>query len=125
MTEEALAAKDKTILSIGSSAKMLSHFGHMAYGARRRRTGIKSKSLRYPSDHPDLEKTFERYTDTSHIRYLPEGFNFPGMLIIFDNRVAIITYERSGSGVIITSNEFSQMMRSVFETLWRYGENRK
>lgn len=123
--EEALTAKDKTILSVGSSAKMIEHFGHMAYGARRRKNAIKSRSLRYPSDHPEFEEHFERHTDTSHIRYLPKNFNFPGMMIIFDSRVAIITYERSGSGVIITSGEFSQMMRSVFEVLWQYGINKK
>lgn len=123
--EEALSAKDKTILSVGSSAKMLARFGHMAYGQRRRTSGIKSRSLRYPNDHPEFEEHFERHTDTSHIRYLPKAFDFPGMMIIFDNRVAIITYERSGSGVIITSGEFSHMMRSVFETLWQYGINKK
>lgn len=117
--EEALTAKDKTVLSIGSSAKMLEHFGHMTYGERRRKSGVKSRSLRYPSDHPEFEKHFERHTETSHIRYLPKDFNFPGMLIIFDNRVAIITYERSGSGVIITSHEFSQMAHAFFEIMWQ------
>lgn len=122
--EEALTAKDKKLLSIGSSAKFLAHFGHMAYGARRRKSGIKSRSLRYPSDHPEFEEHIERHSDTSHIRYLPKDFDFPGMITIFDNRVAIIPYERSGSGVIITSSEFSQMMRSVFEVLWQRGSNK-
>lgn len=123
--EEALGAKDKTILSIGSSAKMLAHFGHMAYGQRRRTSGIKSRSLRFPSDHLEFEEHFERHTDTSHIRYLPQDFDFPGMMIIFDNRVSIITHERSGSGVIITSNEFSQMARSLFEIMWRVAQKER
>ncbi|QQG46587.1 MAG: hypothetical protein HYY55_01940 [Candidatus Niyogibacteria bacterium] len=118
--DEILATKDKTVLSVGSADKFLTEFGHMGYGARRKKLGIFSKALRFETDkkHHQFDPSGRHQSKLSNIRYLPPNFDFPGMLHIFDNRIAVITYERGGLGFVVTSQELSQMMHSFFENLW-------
>lgn len=118
--EEALTAKDKIVLSVGSSSKFLEKFGHTAYGARRKKLGIRTRALRFETDkkHHQFD-ALGRHHPLTDIRYLPSDFNFPGMMLIFDDHTAVITYERDGVGIIITSREFAEMARSLFENIWK------
>src|SRR3989344_1298592 len=115
MSEEALKAKDKIILSIGST-KRLSEFlgGKYGWGKRRREAGIFQKALRFK-----IDEVIEHPSRLHEVKILPESFNFPGYILIFDNSVGIIPLEEPARGILITSRSFSVMLKSIFEVLWK------
>jgi len=115
MSEEGLKTKEKIILSIGS-AKHLTELlgGKYGWGKRRREAGIFQKALRFAND--DIIDSPSRLHD---VRLLPDSFIFPGYIIIFDNSVGIIPCEEPARGILITSRNFSIMMKSFFEVLWK------
>lgn len=114
ISEEALGAKQKTILTIGSTAKLLDLLGgKYGFGKRRRERGIFQRALRFASD--EYVDRPERFHD---VRILPSEFDFPGYILIFDDTVGIIPYEKPLRGIFIKSRGFSVMARSLFETLW-------
>lgn len=113
MSAEALEAKEKKILTIGSSKILLKYLGGKhGFGERRRKGGISMRSLRFPGDEQSTNPKLHR------VKYLPQNFLFPGYIQIFDNRVGIFLFENNGAGFSITSDAFSKMARSIFETLW-------
>jgi len=114
MMEEALGTKEKTILSIGSSRKLLECLGgKYGWGQRRREQKIFQRALRFPDD--EIINSSSRLHD---IRILPESFRFPGFILIFDTYVATILYDESPRGVLINDPAYAIMMKSVFEALW-------
>lgn len=114
MSAEALEAKERRILTIGSSRMLLKYLGgKYGFGERRRKRGIFMRSLRFPGD--------ERSTNPKlhQVKFLQETFRFPGYLQIYDDKVGIFLFENNGAGFSITSNAFSKMARSIFEILWQ------
>lgn len=118
MNEEALQAKEKMILSIGSTKKLL-HFlgGSYGFSVRRRARGIFQRALRYRGDEPINSPA--RFHE---VRFLQDSFSFPGYLIIFDNSVGIITFDEPMRGVLLKDRTYALMMRSMFQTLWDTAE---
>ncbi|MDO8600299.1 MAG: helix-turn-helix domain-containing protein [bacterium] len=115
MSEEALEAKDKKILSLGSSRKLIEFLGGKhGFGARRRKRGIFTRSLRFEDDE---KSTGARLHDT---RILPKDFNFPVFMMIFDKKVSLVLFESDGIGLLIASENFANAMRSLFEVLWAF-----
>jgi sugar-specific transcriptional regulator TrmB len=113
MSEEALEAKDKKILSVGSSRKLIAFLGgKYGFGARRRKRGIFSRSLRFDGDE---KTTGARLHD---VRILPDGFVFPIFMMIFDKQVAVILFEEGGIGLLVSSDGFADAMRLLFEVVW-------
>lgn len=114
ISEEALEAKEKKILTIGSSRLLLRFLGgKYGFGERRRKRGIIMKSLRMIGDEPSINPRFHQ------VKYLPRGFDFPGYIQIFDDKVGIIIFDGKGFGFVITSEAFTKMAKSIFEILWQ------
>lgn len=120
MSGEALEAKEKKILTLGSSKTLLKFLGGKhGFGERRRKKGVLMKSLRFPGDEKSTNPKLHQ------AKYLPETFQFPGYIQIFDNKVGIFLFEgaeSAGAGFSITSDAFSKMARSIFESLWEKAE---
>lgn len=115
MTEEALRTKEKTILSIGSSKKLLEFLGgKYGFGKRRRARGIFQRTLRFAEDMPSESPS--RLHDT---RFLPDSFRFPGYLFIFDNSVGFISFSNPPKGTLMHDADYAAAMKTLFETLWR------
>lgn len=113
ISEEALEAENKYVLSVGSSKKLVEFLGgKFGYGERRRKRGIVARSLRFPGDDPVTNRKLQ------DIRYLPKEFEFPGFIIIYDQNVGVILYESVGRGFVIKSRAFSKMAQNIFEMLW-------
>ncbi|OGZ14001.1 MAG: hypothetical protein A3J08_03720 [Candidatus Lloydbacteria bacterium RIFCSPLOWO2_02_FULL_51_11] len=114
LSEEALEAKEKNILSIGSSRGLVAFLGgKYGYGKRRRERGIRTRALRLKGDE---ESTHSALTQ---IRFLPKTTELPGHILIFDNTVGVILFEGNGYGFVVRSKAFTRVMRSLFETLWQ------
>lgn len=119
ISEEILEVKEKRVLSLGSVTRLLeSTGGKFGYGERRRKKGIFSQSLRYKYDPQSIHPN-----RLHEIRILPDDFEFPGYILIFDNKTAIIFFEENNTNVIITSDSFSRMMKSIFSFLWEQSES--
>ena len=55
------------------------------------------------------------------IRLIPkERYNFSADVEIYGNKVAVISYKEKVFGIIIESDQISQMYRSAFELMWQW-----
>ena len=114
ISAEALEAKSKRILTIGSSRDLLKFLGGKhGFGERRRKRGIFMRSLRFHGDEPSTNSKLHQ------VKYLPKEFDFPGYIQIYDDKVSVFLFDGNGSGFSVSSPAFSNMAKSIFETLWK------
>lgn len=114
ITEEALNSKQKKILSMGSTKKLIEFLGDTyGFGVRRREKGIFQRSLRFPYDPPSNSGT-----RLHEIRILPSSLNFPAYVLMFDNSVGITPFDEPARSILITDSAFATMMKSIFEFFW-------
>lgn len=114
LTEEALKSKSKIVYSIGSSRELLTLLGgKYGFGTRRRKQGIRAKVLRFARDFDS------KNTSAEEKRILPDSFSFPGFILVFDFRVAIIPFQKPPVGILIENALTADILRSVFNILWR------
>lgn len=114
ITEDALTTKERVVLSIGSSKKLLKFIGgKVGYGYRRRMKGILARSIRFTGDeaptNPRLNQT----------KFIDKDIDFPGYILIYDTKVIVIMFEKSGLAFVIENESFSKMAKSLFELVWK------
>ena len=112
--EDALETKERVILSIGSSKKLLQFIGgKFGYGHRRRMKGILARSIRIEGDelptNPRLNQT----------KFIDKNTDFPGYILIYDTKVCVIMFEKNGLGFVIENQSFSKMAKSIFGLIWK------
>ncbi|MEK6934756.1 MAG: helix-turn-helix domain-containing protein [Nanoarchaeota archaeon] len=73
---------------------------------------------------PYDEETFHKssYKKITEIRFVESLKNFPCMIFIYGNKVAIYTVEGELIGIIIKNKEFSQAMKIIFNLYWKLGK---
>jgi len=114
ITEDALDTNEKVILSIGSSKELLKFIGgKFGYGHRRRMKGILARSIRLEGDE---SSTNPRLNQT---KFIDKNTDFPGHILIYDNKVCVIMFEKNGLGFVIENQSFSKMAKSIFELIWK------
>ena len=121
MSEEALRTKEKVILTIGSSARLVDFIeGKYGFGKRRRSFGIFQRSLRFSTDN-----NINSPSRMHDVRILPDSFLFPGYMMIIGPSVGIIPFEEPARAIFITDSAYATMMKSFFEVLWNTAEKLK
>ena len=90
----------------------------MTFTSRRVEKKIFSKCLRPKNDEFKKNWIETQKKELREVRLLPEGVSVPGMIFIYDNKVAIIIPEEEGLGFIITSKTFSESLKNIFDALW-------
>src|SRR3989344_1938710 len=114
ISEDALNTKGGVILSIGSSKKFLQFIGgKFGYGHRRRMKGILARSIRLEGDETSTNPRFNQ------TKFIDKNTDFPGYILIYDNKVCVIMFEKSGLGFVIENQSFSKMAKSIFELIWK------
>lgn len=90
----------------------------------RRRRGIVARSLWERGEKPSRTLTPEEIR-TRRPRYLPKVMHgkFRSVIILFDDKVAMISSYAALSAVLITSKEMQQTMSALFEGLWSASED--
>lgn len=85
----------------------------------RRRRGIVARSLWEHGDKPSRTLSAEE-TKARQPRYLPKVMHgkFRTVVILFDDKTALISSLASLSAVVITSKEINDTMTAMFEGLW-------
>ena len=84
----------------------------------RKRHGIKSRSLwEFSPDRGPLSKA---ELSERNPRYLPEVMvgKFKSTVILFDDKVAVISSLKNLSAILIASKEIHDLFESIFEGLW-------
>ncbi|MFA5022073.1 MAG: helix-turn-helix domain-containing protein [Patescibacteria group bacterium] len=73
-------------------------------------------------DFPYMESSpqFKR-----EVRFLPKEINFSMGFMIYGNKVAFISSRKENVGFIIESQEFAEMLKSLFEFFWNYSKTKK
>lgn len=119
--EEILTSFINEAWYVGPTAKINEILGesYMRRWVRRRKeTGIKSKAIRVREDEVKEDIfTSEKYLRS--VRYAPEGFTSPGHVLIYGDNVGLITTPQENFGLVTTSREYAEIMRSWFKELWK------
>lgn len=120
MIEEELNCKEKLVRSIGYVRDLRKvQGGGLGFSKRRIAKKVFSKCLRPSDDEFDKGWLDAQNKELREVRLLPNGVKLSGMILIFDNKISIITPEQEeGIGFIIESNGLSQSLKSIFDCLW-------
>lgn len=120
--EETLRSKNKEILGIAPPRDVYELLGIdfiKWYVHSRAKLGIKTKTIRIKSKE-EREKYFMKHKEElREMRYAPESIVIPCTIIIYNDKVGIISSKKERFGFVIESQEFSQTMKIFFEMLWR------
>ncbi|MFA6160305.1 MAG: helix-turn-helix domain-containing protein [Parcubacteria group bacterium] len=119
--EELLNVKNKEQLFWSSISDLVDFFGNRymeSWVKRRIKRGILSKVLL--TKKRNVADIYMQSNDKflREIRWLPKTYLFKGVVCIFDNKVCYISSREESFGFVIESNEFSQVMRLIFESSW-------
>lgn len=80
--------------------------------------GVQMKVIRSRS-HDRLAIWPSSRADLRELRFAPEEVMLGLTMMIYDNRVAIISSKKENYGLILESEEFSRMLRSMFQVIWQ------
>jgi sugar-specific transcriptional regulator TrmB len=93
------------------------------YLLTRKRHGIKSRTL-WEAKIPAGRKLTKQEVADRQPRYLPSNMTgqFNSTVIMFDNKIALISSMKEQSAILIESGEFTQLFGALFEGLWAVSE---
>ena len=123
--EETLEIKSKEMFWISPVKDIFETVGKEyleKYIERRTEKGIRIKSLRVSFREEEDYKYKEKKTFAKtlrDIRFVPKEFNIKTTIIIYDDKVAVISSAGEGFGVVIESKEFSNTMKILYDLLWK------
>lgn len=120
MIEEELNCKEKLVRSIGYVKDLRKvQGGGLGFSKRRIAKKVVSKCLRPQDDEFDKGWLDTQNKELREVRLLPNGVKLSGMILIFDNKISIITPEQEeGIGFLIESESLSGSLKSMFDCLW-------
>lgn len=103
----------------GGYKKSLDILKHLPDQARHIRINknIPAKIVIDPTDEPLFHT--KKYKKLTQLRFLPSLEDFPAMIFIYGNKVAMFTVRGDLVGVIIENKEFSEAMKLIFELYWK------
>jgi len=120
--------KDKKIkaiyymASVQSSEELLGEKFYKNWIKKRVSLGIKAMGIRKkPQEVEDVVYT-DKKDYLREYRFAPNWVNIPMEVEIFGNKVAIISSKKELFGFIVESQEFSLLMKSLFDVLWNISE---
>lgn len=89
----------------------------------------KRAQRRIPSEniYPEKDKSYFNLVGTNKellrtSRYIPAPFKIPATLGVYENKVAFFSSRKDNFGFIVTSEEFAETVRGIFDQLWGQGK---
>ena len=109
----------------GGYKKSLDILKHLPDQARLMRldNNVPAKIVIDPTDEPIFHT--QKYKKLTELRFLSSLEDFPAMIFIYGNKVAMFTVRGDLIGLIIENKEFSEAMKIVFEIYWNMGKPTK
>jgi len=114
------AQKANELLAIGSIPSIYQHLGdffdqHIENIVRKK---IKVRELIvYEKTPPEYIKRYK--TPLQEARYLPKEINISTDMMIFANKLAMISYEDSLHAVVVESSSIVDTQKALFEMIWK------
>lgn len=121
--KDTLNCQEKQLRNLSSAKDILELLGKTFiahYIDQRVEKGVKIKSLRPHGKEPDywyLKADNKEVLRTS--RFLPKGISFNVVCLIYDNKVAVISSKKESFGFVIESREFSDLMKILYDLIWK------
>ena len=109
----------------GGYKKSLDILKHLPDQARMIRLdrNIPAKIIIDPTDEPLFHTP--KYKKLTELRFLPSLEDFPAMIFIYGNKVAMFTVRGDLVGVIIENKQFSEAMKIIFDMYWKIAKPAK
>lgn len=115
--------KKQQLYQFGTYSKSLEILKHQPEHFRtiRLKRKIPVKVIIEKYDEPQFkDPEYKKYTEIS---FLAEMKDFPAMVFVYGEKVAIFTVENDLVGVIIENKEISIAFKIIFELLWKISKN--
>lgn len=123
--EDTLTNQAKKVLQIVRVKDFISYPGSSyarEYTRKRAALGITAYALNSSlGDVYDETNGKESVQWKRHVRYLPPQIFHAAMIMIYDNKVAMVSTKEENFGFIIESKEFSSTLKAYFEFMWKMG----
>lgn len=120
--ESSLGCKNKETLVMSPVREVLEVLGDpyiRSYLSRRVKRKIKNRTVRVKSQEVE-DRFYQRHKEhLREMRYAPSWFDFKPTVIIFDDKVAVLSSKKEKFGFIVQSQEFADFQRRFFEFLWK------
>ncbi len=109
------------VLFIGSVADIYKittkKYDYEHYFPIRIKKKIKLKAL-YFKDKDSLELQINAKKNLREVKFLPKNYYFPSSMLIFQDKVALISSEKELVSIVIQSADLAEMERQKFNMLW-------
>lgn len=119
---EPLKSKEKVIryyLANYNMEKMLGQKFVDDFVEKRIAKKIRSLSLRSPEHKPKREIGKEQFEQLRQVKYLPKSLEINPYMIIYDNKVAVVSTPDEKLGFIVESKEFADAQKAIFDYMWK------
>ncbi len=120
---DTLSTKEKTtywISPIQSISETLGEDFLNKYVEERTRRKIWAKSIHITSrkaQYKYIEPQFHKKT-LREMRFTPIEINIPDTIVIYDNKVAVMSSRKEGFGFVVESGDYAKTMRIFHDLLW-------
>ncbi len=123
--EDTLRCRSKKLLQIVRVRDFIDFPGgdfSKEYIRRRAEKGVIAYAL-HPKSGDIHDTTYGEHSERwkRYVRYLPPDMFYASMIMIYDNKVAMISTRAANFGFIIESKEFTNTLRAYFEFMWGIG----
>lgn len=119
--EDMLNCRSKKQYYLGSLKEMSAMVGEdylKNFVERRIGKKIHSKSIRVKGQ----EMQDEFYQDTEkynrEVRYAPDDVKYLQTIVLYDEKVAVVSSQKENFGFVVESEEFAETMKILFDSLW-------
>lgn len=118
--EDMLNCRSKEQYYLGSLKEMSAMVGEEYFEnfvQRRIEKRIHSKSIRV-KEREIQDEFFEDKKYNREVRYAPEDIEYLQTIVLYDEKVAVVSSQKENFGFVVESEEFSQTMKILFDSLW-------
>lgn len=119
--QQSLEKPHSEVLFIGSVADIYKittkKYDYEHYFPIRVKKKIKLKSL-YFKDKDSLELQINSKKNLREVKFLPKNYYFPSSMLIFQDKIALISSEKELVSIVIQSADLAEMEKQKFNLLW-------
>lgn len=120
---DTLSIKEKKIWAISPSRSIMETVGEdflNRYVEERAKKEIYTKLIHITSNMVDYKYLDPRSYDKTlrEVRFTPIGVDLDNVLVIYGNKVAVLSTQKEGFGIVIESREYAKTMKVFYNILW-------
>lgn len=119
--EQSLEKSNSEVLAIGSVDNIYRvvsrEYDRHHYIPTRLKKKIKFKALWF-KDKESLDLKVREKRELREVKFLPQDYFFPSFMLIFQDKIALVSSEKEFIGVVIQSPDLVKMEEQKFKLLW-------